>query len=124
MRAQELKQLIREEIRKVIREANMTGEYTIINLWDKIDGKFRLEAQPASSADDALLSYIKKDSKYADYGAQEAVAYIKKSTNFVEDGDITMYLGKGTFDPDYIIVPGRIDRKAALQVLKDKIFNK
>ena len=35
-----------------------------------------------------------------------------------------MYLGKGTFDPDYVIVPGQIDRKAALQILKDKLFNK
>lgn len=124
MKKSELKKLIREEIKKTLKEVDVTSEYTVINLWDKIDGKFRLETQPASSANNALLSYLKKDSKYTDYGAQEAMDYVKKSTNFVKDGDITMYLGKDTFDPDYIIVPGRIDRKAALQVLKDKVFNK
>ena len=124
MKKSELSKLIREEIRKVLKEANGTGEYTVIDLWDKIDGKFRLDIQSANSADTALLSYLKKDGKYADYGAQEAMAYIKKSTKLVRDGDTTMYLGKGTFNPDYIIVPGQIDRKAALQMLKDKLFNK
>lgn len=118
----ELRKLIREEFRKTLNEID-SSEYTIINLWDKIDGKFRIETVPASSADNAFLSYLKKDNKYADYGAQEAIAYIKKSTKLVKDGDIIMYLGKGTYDPDYIITPGQVDRKAALQILKDKIFN-
>jgi hypothetical protein len=124
MKITEFRKLIREEVRKTLNEANGTGEYTVINLWDKIGGKFRLQIQPASSADTALLSYLKKDNKYADYGAQVAMDYVKKSTKLVQDGDITMYLGKGTFDADYIIVPGQIDRKAALQILKDKVFNK
>jgi len=123
MKAIQLKQIIREEVRKIVNETD-SNEYTIINLWDKIDGKFRIETVPASSADTAFLSYLKMDNKYADYGAQEAMAYIKKSTKLVEDGDIIMYLGKGTFDPDYIVAPGQIDRKAALQILKDKVFSK
>jgi len=124
MKISEFRKLIREEVKKTLNEANGTSEYTVINLWDKIDGKFRAETIPASSAANALLSYLKKDGKYADYGAQEAMAYIKKSTKLIQDGDTTMYLGKGTFDADYIIIPGRIDRKAALQMLKDKVFNK
>jgi hypothetical protein len=124
MKLTEFKKLIREEVKKTLNEANGTSEYTVINLWDKIDGKFRTETIPANSADTALLSYLKKDGKYADYGAQAAMAYVKKSTKLVQDGDITMYLGKGTFNPDYIIAPGQVDRKAALQILKDKIFNK
>lgn len=124
MKITEFRKLIREEIRWVLKEVDTNGEYTIINLWDKIDGKFRLETQSANSADAALLSYLKKDNKYADYGAQEAMAYVKKSTKLVQDGDTTMYLGKGNYDPDYIIVPGQINRQAALQILKDKLFNK
>ena len=123
MKVSEFKKLIREEVKKVLKEID-SSEYTVINLWDKIDGKFRAETLPSNSADTALLSYLKKDNKYADYGAQEAMAYIKKSTKLVKDGDIIMYLGKGTYDPDYIIVPGQIDRKAALQILKDKVFTK
>lgn len=123
MKITELKKLIREEVRKVVNKIN-SNEYTVINLWDKIDGKFRIDTVPANSPDTALLSYLKKDNKYADYGAQAAMAYVKKSTKLVKDGDIIMYLGKGTFDPDYIITPGQIDRKAALQILKDKVFNK
>lgn len=127
MKTSEFRKLIREEVRKVLSlsEADMSGKmYTVINLWDKIDGKFRSEAQSANSADSALLSYLKKDGKYADYGAQEALAYVKKSTKLVKDGDIVMYRGKGTYDPDYIIVPGNLDRNAALQLLKSKVFNK
>ncbi len=123
MKASEFRKLIQEEVRKTLNEIE-SNEYTIINLWDKIDGKFRVETLPANSAATAFLSYLKKDNKYADYGAQEAVDYIRKSTKLVKDGDIIMYLGKGTYDPDYIIVPGQIDRKAALQILKDKVFNK
>jgi hypothetical protein len=123
MKKSQLQQIIREEIQKSLKEID-SSEYTVIDIWDKIDGKFRTETLPANSAATAFLSYLKKDNKYADYGAQEAMAYIKKSTKLVKDGDIVMYLGKGTYDPDYIIIPGQIDRKAALQILKDKVFTK
>lgn len=122
MKAQELRQLIREEVRKTLSEAE--GLYTVIDLWDKIDGKFRVKAVPAGTADEALLSYLKQDSKYTDYGAEEAIKYIKKSSGLVQDGDIVMYRGKGTFTPDYIITKGQVDRKAALQILKAKVFNR
>lgn len=123
MRVSEFRKLIREEVKKTLNEIDSDG-FSVIELWDKVDGKFVVRAYQVNSPDAALIEYLKNQSKYADYGAQEGLKYIKKSTKLVKDGDTIMYLGKGTFDPDHIIVPGQLDRKAALQILKDKVFNK